>query len=426
MNTTTNATLPSLIEAARNAGKVDRPVEAAQLWQRVLDIAPDNAEALLALGMAELSKGDAAHALQLLEKAAVASPRDAMIQLYIALTYKETGDADAEMNAVMRALTIDPYFFPALLHRAMLLERLGKRRQAARVFRDVLKIMPTADRLAPRFQRAVSHAQACITENRGSLEKHLEGVLSSLRQRHAGERLDRFERSVDVLLGKKQMFHPQPIMLHYADLAPIQFYDRELFPWFAQLEAQSDAIREELLGVLAESREEFRPCIPYPPGAPVNQWAGLNYSRRWSTYFLWENGQRIDAHCDRCPQTAAALESLPLARIPNFSPTAAFSCLEPRTVIPPHTGETNTRLIVHLPLVVPPGCSFRVGHQVREWVYGEAFAYDDSIEHEARNDSDQRHAVLVLEVWNPALTPAERDLVAALVNGVREFYRAED
>jgi aspartate beta-hydroxylase len=426
MSTPTNATLQSLAQAARDAGKALRPVDAAQLWQRVIDLAPDNAEALLALSVTALSKGDAAQALQLLGNAAVASPRDPMIQLYIALAAKETGDTDAEMTAVTRALVIDPYFYPALLHKAMLLERLGKRRQAAQVFREVLKIMPSADRLAPGFQRAVTHAQASVAENQGSLEKHLAGVLSSLRRRHAGERLDRFERSVDVLLGKKKMFQPQPIMLHYADLAPIQFYDRELFPWMGQLEAQSDAIREELLGVLAESREEFRPYIQYPAGAPINQWGELNYSPRWSTYFLWENGQRNDAHCERCPQTAAALDSLPLARIPNFSPTAVFSCLEPRTVIPPHTGETNTRLIVHLPLVVPPGCSFRVGHQVREWVYGEAFAFDDSIEHEARNDSDQSRAVLILEVWNPALTAAERDLVGALVNGVRDYYRAEE
>ena len=102
-----------------------------------------------------------------------------------------------------------------------------------------------------------------------------------------------------------------------------------------------------------------------------------------------------------------------------------FSCLEPRTVIPPHTGETNTRLIVHLPLIIPPACSFRVGHQTREWKYGEAFVFDDSIEHEARNDSGELRAVLIFDVWNPALSAAERELVAGLMNGVRDYYRDE-
>jgi aspartyl/asparaginyl beta-hydroxylase (cupin superfamily) len=115
-----------------------------------------------------------------------------------------------------------------------------------------------------------------------------------------------------------------------------------------------------------------------------------------------------------------------MARLPNYSPTAMFSCLDPHTVIPAHTGETNTRLIVHLPLVVPAGCSFRVGNETREWRYGKAFVFDDSIEHEARNEGDELRVVLIFDVWNPQLTAAERELVAGLVNGVRDYYRAEN
>ena len=88
--------------------------------------------------------------------------------------------------------------------------------------------------------------------------------------------------------------------------------------------------------------------------------------------------------------------------------------------------ETNTRLVVHLPLIVPPNCSFRVGNETRPWEYGKAFVFDDSIEHEARNDSDDLRAVLIFDVWNPNLPPVERELVAALVNGVRDYYQADD
>jgi aspartyl/asparaginyl beta-hydroxylase (cupin superfamily) len=114
-----------------------------------------------------------------------------------------------------------------------------------------------------------------------------------------------------------------------------------------------------------------------------------------------------------------------MADLPNFSPTAMFSCLEARTTIPPHCGETNTRLIVHLPLIVPAGCWFRVGNETREWHYGKAFVFDDTIEHEARNDSDELRVVLIFDVWNPFLSPAERELVAGLVNSVRDYYQTE-
>ncbi len=422
MSTPGTPALEALIQNARDMAKAGRPADAETLWRKVLEQSPGYPEAVLVLGMAAISRGEPARAVEVLQTSVGRNP---MLELYLALAHKQLGNSDAEMLAVTRALDLDPYFFPALLHKGMLLERLGKHRSAAQVFRDVLKIMPPRDRLNEAFKTAVSHAEASVAQNRQSLEQHLNGVLADLRQQH-GSRVDRFERSVDVLLGKKKMYHPEPIALHYADLAPIQFYDRELFPWLPELEARSDAIRDELMQVLAESRPDFRPYIQYPAGAPVNQWAELNYSPRWSTYFLWENGQRNDAHCERCPQTAAALESIvPMAHLPNFSPTAMFSCLEPRTVIPPHTGETNTRLIVHLPLIIPSACSFRVGHQTREWKYGEAFVFDDSIEHEARNDSGEPRAVLIFDVWNPALSTAERELVAGLMNGVRDYYRAE-
>ena len=55
---------------------------------------------------------------------------------------------------------------------------------------------------------------------------------------------------------------------------------------------------------------------------------------------------------------------------------------------------TVAHLCGHLPLVVPPGCRFRVGNSVREWVVGQAWVFDDTIEHEAHNTSDELRAIL--------------------------------
>ena len=86
--------------------------------------------------------------------------------------------------------------------------------------------------------------------------------------------------------------------------------------------------------------------------------------------------------------------------------------LRPHTRIPPHTGVTNSRAIIHLPLIVPPDCGFRVGGETREWVEGRPFAFDDTIEHEAWNDSSVMRAVLIFDVWNPHLTEEEQGIVA--------------
>ena len=108
--------------------------------------------------------------------------------------------------------------------------------------------------------------------------------------------------------------------------------------------------------------------------------------------------------------------------MPGIGPTALFSILDAKTRIPAHTGPVNTRLVVHLPLIVPPGCGFRVGGQQREWQTGKAFVFDDSIDHEAWNDGDEPRAVLIFDIWSPYLSEAERELTRVLTTRIGEFY----
>jgi len=60
-----------------------------------------------------------------------------------------------------------------------------------------------------------------------------------------------------------------------------------------------------------------------------------------------------------------------------------------------------------------PGSVGASGGETREWTEGNAFAFDDTIEHEAWNRSDRRRAVLILDTWNPHLSEREREAVAA-------------
>ena len=91
------------------------------------------------------------------------------------------------------------------------------------------------------------------------------------------------------------------------------------------------------------------------------------------------------------------------------TPSALFSKLAPGADIAPHHGVINTRLICHLPLIVPQDCgSLRVGNYAREWREGEALIFDDSIEHEAWNDSPLPRVVLLFDLWRPELDEEER------------------
>jgi aspartyl/asparaginyl beta-hydroxylase (cupin superfamily) len=253
------------------------------------------------------------------------------------------------------------------------------------------------------------------------MRDHLATRLGGLLDKHEHQSLARFNESLEILAGTQKVFHANPIQLTIPRLPAIPFFNRDTFPWLPTLEAATDTIRGELTGLLDEGMPGFAPYIQYAPGTPENQFAELNHNSRWSSLWLWRDGAPQDEPMARCPKTTAVLAQLPLCDQPEFAPTALFSALAPRTRIPPHTGSTNSRLLVHLPLVLPGPAGFRVGNEVREWRLGEAWVFDDTIEHEAWNDADQTRVILIFDIWNPLLSDDERELVSALLIEHRDW-----
>jgi aspartate beta-hydroxylase len=399
-----------------------RAEDAARLWEQVIAASPEHPLALFHLGQHALMRKDHTRARALLERAARAAPKEPAVPLNLAFVHRATGDSAAEMAALTDALAIDPYFWPALLAKALLVERTGNKRQAARLFKDVLAIAPPLDQVPPELRDKLVHARHAVEENAAALATELEKRTAPLRARHAGENLERYDECEAVQLGRKKIYTQAPSLLRFPRLPAIQFYPRELFPWLPQLEAAADTIRDELTVVLGEDTAVMRPYVDHPAGAPLGDWAELNHSPRWSAFFLWEHGVRIDAHCACCPKTAAVIDAIPMMDCPGYAPTVLFSILSPHTHIPPHSSVTNARLVVHLPLIASAACRFRVGNETRDWKYGNAWVFDDTIEHEAWNDSDDLRVIMMIDIWNPFLTEAERDLVSVLLKTEQDWY----
>ena len=156
--------------------------------------------------------------------------------------------------------------------------------------------------------------------------------------------------------------------------------------------------------------------IQYPDTVPLEQWQMLNHNRDWTAIHLIERGRIVEANARHCPELMRLLAVLPQPRISGAGPNAMFSLLAPHTHIPPHTGITNTRLVCHLPLIVPPGCWFRVADVRHDWVPGKAWVFDDTIEHEAMNPTDTLRVVLIVDIWHPDLDDVGRKGVAAVIS----------
>lgn len=402
-----------------------RPADAERAFRDACGAAPEHPLVLQESARRALVRGEPRLAEQELERAAVTAPTEVSVWLSLAQVRRVLATPQRELEAIETALRLDPSHPLALLQKAAVLDLLGRRRAASRAYGHALQTINPRQALPSAIEQMVRTAHRRVAEGAAELGAHIARAVGASGSADAQEPA-RFERSLDHLLARRPVYNPKPTFMLFPFLANYEFYARDFFPWMPELESHTDAIRAECLAVLAQpDGAGLEPYVAYPDGVPLEQWAELNRSLRWSAYFFWKEGQRIEDHVARCPRTVAALARVPQVDVSGRAPTAFFSVLAPRTHIPPHHGVTNTRLTVHLPLVVPPGCTFRVGGEERPWIEGVAWAFDDTLEHEAHNPSERFRAILLLDIWNPQLTEAERESVRRATCAVAEFYEAE-
>ena len=367
--------------------------------------APDH-NATASAGLAAWQRGDVVGALAAFEQVAaagVASPR-LWLLLAEARAAAGKGDVVAALDAVLAA---EPRNVRALLRRG---EHADDDRAASSFYKLALGYASDVDRRDPRTAAMLSRAEAHMAAASARYVDHLK---ASVADHAAGAR---FDEAIAIVTGEKQVFLQQPTSFFYPQLPHRQFWEPNEFDWAADFAAAAPAIRAELDALLA-SDAAFHPYVQADP-TRANKAHKLLNDPSWSAFHLLEGGRPVAGNADRCPAALAALAKLPIPVIADRSPMALFSVLKPHTHIPPHTGMLNTRLIVHLPLIVPSDCRLRVGNEVRTVEAGVPLIFDDSIEHEAWNDSDETRIILLTEIWRPELTAAECAAITRLYESV--------
>ena len=396
--------------------------ESDRLLANVAQQAPNHPAVLNELGVRMLDRGAPQQAQAMFERATQADPKHPALWANLASSLKALGRRTEELDALDKALELEPRHLSALLQKGAIYEERGEKRAAARIYQDMLACLPPGGQMPPTITEAVSHAKQLVEADRAELASALEGPLTEIRGRHGGRRERRVDLCLETLMGKRQPYYSQPTWMYMPELPAIEFFERSDFPWLDAFEAETEAMRKELLQVMVADRDGLQPYIDFPAHMPLDQFRELNRSRRWSAYFLWNQSAQVPAHVARCPATARRLESAPRCFIEGRAPTAFFSILDANTRIPAHVGVTNTRCTVHVPLVIPPDCGFRVGSTTREWVPGQAWVFDDTINHEAWNLSDTPRAILIFDVWNPLLSAAERDMIQTATEIYAKHY----
>ena len=374
---------------------------------------PSRAVALEAAADRAARGGDAAAARTLLEQAAALDPGRSETWLKLAAMCRTTGDLPGALAAVSGALRIDPLAFVPLLLKANLLDRIGQSEAAGETYGHALAQLP--ETVPPHLAQMVAEARRRHESHIGAAAARLAEATADAEAALSASEKRRFARFQSNVLRKTRPYHSEPTHFHYPGLRGREFHDPEDFPWIAGLEAATNAIRADFERVMAAEHAQLVPYIQYPDDVPLRQWAELNRNRAWTAIHLIQNGVTIEANARHCPAAMAVLAALEQPDVPGRGPNAMFSLLAPGAHIPPHTGVANTRLVCHLPLIVPPGCWFRVGDDKRDWEVGKAWIFDDTIEHEALNPSEALRVVFIFDTWHPDLSAAEREAVAAVL-----------
>ncbi|MEO8809663.1 MAG: aspartyl/asparaginyl beta-hydroxylase domain-containing protein [Rhodanobacter sp.] len=402
---------------------------AEQSYRRLLLTEPADSEALQFLARSYASRGQPEQAVALLLAAHDRRPDDPAVLQQLGTLQLANDDVDTAVQNLRRCLQLAPDTFTARLRLGVALERLGQSHDAVIAYFKAITTAQAQGRwlsdasTAPLLRETVKHAMDYVDQGR---RRVFDELLQPLRERYGRDELNRVDQCLAVYLHERPANLPDPRQapkfLYFPGLPPQPFYARERFPWQAELESAGERIRAELREVIEHGdplesflqtglREEAEGYLRASGPGPA----------AWDAFFFFRHGERHAEHCARCPQTAALLDATPLVRIRDHAPETLFSVLRPGTHILPHRGVTNTRLVTHLPLIVPSDCALRVGGETHVWQTDRCVTFDDTFEHEAWNHSGQTRVVLILDCWNPDLSEAEQAAVTDLVEAIGDF-----
>ncbi|GCL62394.1 hypothetical protein AQPW35_14750 [Rubrivivax pictus] len=401
-------------------------LQAELLFRAVLREHPGCVPAARTVAELSLDRGDLDGALAVLRNAAQVAPTDLALRFDLARAQAQAGQLAESQAAVEAVLKDDPGHHLAWLMLAELRDAAGDGFGALRArWQAIDRAQRTGrwlgrDTTEPHLMQAVMGHIGRLREDR----RHwLQQAIEPVRQAFGGAAVTRVETALAAYLGEIDLRppHPQqrPKFLYFPGLPDGPYHDPMLQPWAPQLRDAWPAIRAEAMQLLAEDRD-FESFLGLAQGQRAPQYVGgSNPAAAWDAFFFYRHGQRFDSNHTRCPATSAVLEGLTLCRVARQAPEVCFSVLRPQSTIMPHHGVTNTRLVMHLPLIVPPGCALNViGLGEHHWREGELMMFDDTYEHEAWNRSDSPRLIVLMDCWNPHLTPPEQQAVQRLVEAI--------
>jgi aspartyl/asparaginyl beta-hydroxylase (cupin superfamily) len=185
----------------------------------------------------------------------------------------------------------------------------------------------------------------------------------------------------------------------------------ELAPVVSAFEANHAAIKKELAAAWEERRSAFSDYEHY-----------LSRQSDWQALYLFRKGGPVRESAGTVPTAFGVLKEQAVDT-GKLCPLLEchFSTLLPGAAIAPHCDLWNFSINLHLAVDVPEGCAISVAGETRSWQEGKCLLFDYSFEHEAWNRGSRPRTCLLVDLWHPETTLAERAALVALITGIREL-----
>lgn len=374
---------------------------------------------LLDHGRRALAAGDRDRAFAIFRQLAGSALAPKIPWIALARASFEVGDAAGEAEALTARISAVRSDIGAILAMAEAKRRGGDERAAESFYKLALATASQLGNVPQPLAPALARAEAFVAETERRFAEHLFGKLDEAGLR-SSTTPPRVAEALRLLSGEQQLYLQQPNMFYFPGLAQRAWWDAAEFEWAAQVEAATGDIVNELTQLIRGGEDAFLPYVTASPDRPPPNNPLLD-KPDWGAAWLLKDGKVVEGMADACPAALAALALAPQPVIPKRAPLALFSRLKPGTHIAPHHGMLNTRLICHLPLIVPDGCGLRVGAETREWQVGKLAIFDDSFEHEAWNRGMRDRTVMLFEIWRPDLTDEERAQLTLIFSAIDSY-----
>lgn len=223
------------------------------------------------------------------------------------------------------------------------------------------------------------------------------------------------DKSLNLIKVVNRIFE-RALEKNFLSRTPLFWRDyHSAFPSLKEFEEQFPLIRSEV-GALLQSTQDITDVRDL--GGRYTD--GGIHTIQWKSYLL-KMGSFVEENCRRCPETTMALKKVPGVHL------AFFSILFPNQYIKPHFGYYRGFLRYHLGIVIPGGdadnrekpCWLRINDDAQAnrerkrkneniskgqkyyWRAGEGVVFDDTLLHDAANESDEIRVVLWVDIRRP-------------------------